>query len=61
MKRSYPDPRGPSIKIRNKESESFFCVRSLDLMGRNLKKVEGMISKINTRQGKDKTLGFLSK
>jgi hypothetical protein len=30
-------------------------------MGRNLKKVEGMVNKINARQGKDKTLGFLSK
>jgi hypothetical protein len=60
----------PIVRIRNKmfgirrtllRKWSFFCVRSLDLMGRNLKKVEGMVNKINTRQGKDKTLGFLSK
>jgi hypothetical protein len=35
--------------------------RRLDLMGKNLRKVEGMVTKINSKQGKDKTLGFLSR
>jgi hypothetical protein len=59
----YQDPKQDvwDPKFDGLESDSFLCVRSLDLMGRNLKKVEGMVNKINTRQGKDKTLGFLSK
>jgi hypothetical protein len=35
--------------------------RDLDLMGKNLNKVMAMVNKINTRRGKDKTLGSLSK